>query len=130
MATKYTHSLHVVVRSQAKAIGLSAAAFKQFPEIGPNNVGTPLVDANDPDDGDVIAWSFSAPVKQAYIDWLAAIGYSAGDAVDPDVTWCRTDRDGTVRKRSGDENPEPIKVNCKAFLAECGLKVYRPSLEI
>jgi hypothetical protein len=130
MTTQYIHHLHVVVRSQAKAAALSAAAFAQFPEIGPNNVGTPLVDASGPDDDEVIAWLFSAPVKQAYIDWLAAIGYSASDAVDPDVTWARTDRDGTVRKRSGDENPEPIVLDCDGFLAENRYKLRRVSVEI
>lgn len=128
--TAYIHHLHCLVRSQAKAVVLSAMAYSQFPEIGQNNVGTPLVPIDGPDDATATAWMFSAPVKQEYIDWLAAIGYSAGDAVDPDVTWCRTDRDGTVRKRSGNEDPEPITLDFDGFLAEGGLKVYRPTIEI
>lgn len=124
------HVLHVVVRSQAKATALSEMAYQQFPEIGPNNVGTELVPVGGADDATATAWLFSAPVKQAYIDWLAAIGYSASDAVDPDVTWCRTDREGTVTKRSGDESPEPIKLDCAGFLAENGFKVRRELVEI
>jgi hypothetical protein len=130
MVTQFIHVLHCLVRSQAKATALSAMAYAEFSEIGPNNVGTELVPVGGADDATPTAWLFSAPVKQSYIEWLAAIGYSAGDAVDPDVTWCRTDRDGTVRKRSGDENPEPIVLDCEGFLAENGFKVRRESIEI
>ena len=105
-------------------------AFDEFPEIGSGNVSTPLVPASGPEDASPVAWLFSAPVKQAYIDWLASIGYSASDAVDPDVTWCRTGRDGTVRKRSGDENPQPITLDVYGFLAECGVKLRRESMEL
>lgn len=124
------HVLHVVVRSQAKAAALSEMAYAEFSEIGPNNVGTELVPVGGADDADATAWLFSAPVKQSYIDWLAGIGYSASNTVDPDVAWARTDRDGTVRKRSGDENPEPITLDCEGFLAENGFKVRRPKVEI
>lgn len=130
VVTQFIHHLHVVVRSQAKAIGLSAAAYAQFPEVGPNNVGTELVPAGGDDSADPTAFLFSAPCKQSYIDWLAGIGYSASDTVDPDVTWARTDRDGTIRKRSGEETPEPIVLDCEGFLAENGLKVRSPGIEL
>ena len=131
MATQFIHHLHVVVRSHQKAVALSAAAHARFEEIGPNNVSQELVPVGGADDADATAWLFSAPVKQEYVDWLANdMHYSASDAVDPDVTWARTDRDGTVRKRSGDENPEPIVLNCAGFLAENGYKVRRPAVEI
>lgn len=130
MATEFIHHLHVVVRSQAKAVALSAAAYAEFPEVGPNNVGTEVVPVGGADDATATAWLGSFPAKQKYIDWLANdMHYSASDTVDPDVTWCRTDRDGTVRKRSGDEHPEPIILDCKGFLAENGFKVRRPKVE-
>lgn len=128
MPTSYIYRLHVIVSSQQLAAALSASVYSQFPEVGPNNVGTELVPAGGNDDATATAWEFNAPVVQEYIDYLAAMVATLPSNQQAAITWVRTDRNDVLQKRWDDENPTPVVMTADAFRAERGVKLRRVSV--
>lgn len=128
MSTNYPYRLHVIVRSQQVAQQLSALVYQQFPEVGPDNVATQLVNATAADDATPVAWEFNAPVQQEYIDWLAAL-IVASPIPSNVLWWARTDRSDNLQKKNGvDESPRVFTV--EDGRAECGLKLRVVPAEI
>lgn len=122
MATQYIHRLHVIVRIQQVAQQLSALVYAQFPEVGPDNVSTQLVNVADADNASAVAWEFNQVVRQEYIDWLATL--VSGLQLPPGTLWwVRTDRQDNLQERHDNENPTPRVFTVEDGRAECGLKV-------
>jgi len=117
MATQYVFMLHVVAPNGV-AQAISDAAFALCPDVGPNNVSTPIVSSDGADDAEPTHFGFSAPVKQSHIDAL----FGAGLGVTPGVRWWRTDRAGVLQKQWDDETPEPVAFGAADALAAMGLK--------
>ena len=128
--TAYTHQLHVVVYSKALADQLSAEVFAAFPEVGPNNVACELVAANADEKSTVTAWEFSAPVKPQYIEWLDNRIKQLPPKAKSLIKWWRKDRSGMLQKRWDNETPEAVAYSFADLLAECGLKLRTPPVEI
>lgn len=121
MTTEYIYRLHVICRDAAVAAQLSSLVYQQFPEVGPNNVGTPLVPVGGVDNATATAWEFNAPVRQEYIDWLATL--IANTQLPSGVLWwVRSDRSDNLQKRHDDENPTPRVFTVDDGRAECEVK--------
>lgn len=128
MASKFTHQLQVIVFSKALADQLSAEVEAAFPEVGPNNVSTPLVPSGGADDATATAWQFTAPVKPEYIAWLDNRIKQLPAQAKGLVKWWRKDRGDNIERRHDSDKPVRAKFTDDDARSEAGVKVRKPGV--
>jgi hypothetical protein len=138
MATQFIHRLIVLANANnggyegSNAQMLSNVAEQLFvgtpDDIGPDNVSIPLVAANGPDDGTIVAYMFDQYVKPIHSDTLANNGLNAPL---PGLYWARIGREsGLLERRNGNDAPEAVPFTAADLLAEAGLKLRVVTQEI
>lgn len=122
---KYPFMLFIIAPIEM-AQAISDQVQSLIPDIGPNNVDTPLIPLNGLDDAEPTHACFLKPVRQSDIDTL----FNQGLGTTPGLIWARTDRAGNLQKTNESEEPTPRKLTASTFLEENGLRIKRTTLAI
>lgn len=130
MPTKYAIHFRLIAPSNkgeyegSIAQQISQAFEAACPDVGPDNVSTPL--NTNGDDGPPTHFMFSAPLEPRHLAAIETLGLHKL----PGVKFWRADRSGDLKEKFDAAKPAKATISDASVLAEAGVKLRKPVVKI